>query len=1191
MNVLAKNMLRKGLLLAGLVVCVSAMACTGQAFAAMPWWHVNTISAPATQAGGESTLIVEVSDLGDMFVDGNEHAISIVDKLPAGITPLNVYSGGGGPLAEEIGKSMECAIEAQTVSCTYGLFLLAYERLIVVIGVKVTPGSGSGVSEVDVSGGGAPPVVSRRALELGEAPPAYGAENYEVTPEEEGGVPDTQAGSHPFQLTTTLTFNTKTEPVAVEGFGSVGEGEILPEVKPIELTKDLRFDLPPGLVGNPAPLPKCSIYVFLHNEAKDCPNDTVIGVSTSILKKAAQTSHIPYAVTKPLYSLEPAVGEPARFGFQTAAGPVILNTSVRTGGDYGVIVTVPDINAGAYFIGTQVTFWGVPADAPHASQRGTCLDTFTFAGGGLAEPECPVQETVKPFVIMPTSCTGPLRTTVEGDSWEHIGQYSPPKEYTSQYPSGEPYGLDGCNRLNFEPSIIVAPDGQAASTPTGVSVDEHIPQDASLNPGGLAESSVKDTLVTLPAGVGINPAGGDGLSACSQAAVALESSEEQTCPESAKIGTVEVKTPLLPNPLSGAAYLAEQNANPFGSLVAMYIVVYDPVSGVRIKVAGEVKPDPVTGQLVATFDNTPQLPFEDLVLHFFGGSRAPLDTPVLCGSYTTIALIAPWSGNPPVGSDSTFEINSGPNHTPCNSPLPFKPELTTGSLNIQAGAFTPFTMTMSREDGNQNLSSIELRLPPGLSGTLSNVKLCPEPQADEGICPEDSLIGETTVSVGVGGNPFTVKGGKVYITGSYKGAPFGLSIVNPAKAGPFDLEDTPTHKPACDCLVVRAKIEVNPITAALTITSNPPGSEYSIPTIIEGIPLQIKHVNVTINHLEDFTFNPTNCNSMAITGTLLSTEDSADQLSEPFQVTDCAALGFKPQFAVATEGKTSRADGASLTAKLSYPNVGGHSVLATGLANIAKVKVELPKQLPSRLSTLQKACTESTFKSNPANCPAASRIGFAKATTPLLPGDLEGPAYFVSNGSAKFPELIVVLTGYQGVTVDLHGETFISKTGITSSTFSTVPDVPVGTFELTLPEGPDSALAANGQLCGSKPVMPTEFLAQDGDVIHQSTPITVTDCKKTIKVVKHKKKAKGKKASITVTVPAAGKLTASAAGLSSASIHAGKAGEVTVTLALTSQEQRMLARHHGDQLAAHIQLHFTSKSGQRLSGSTMVLVG
>jgi hypothetical protein len=1088
---MSMNHLRRAVLGSVVVIVLCVFGCAGEAVAAMPWWHVNTVSAPASQPGGEGMLALEISDLGDAAVNGYADPVTIVDQLPVGVSATRVFGDGGGsfPIGHNVHTIIHCGIASQTVTCTYAGPLLAYERFMIGITVKVEPGSGTGMSEVSVSGGGAAPVLWRRALALNESLPGFGTENYELTPEEEGGVPDTQAGSHPFQLTTTLTFNTKASPV----FYFSPNEEALPEIRPVGLTKDLRFDLPPGLVGNPTPLPKCRLSVFVSYTVR-CPDNTAIGVATPITTSVGG-HYVPFATTVPLYSLEPAVGEPARFGFRTSLGPVILDTSVRTGSDYGVVVTVPDIPDDIVFIGTQVTFWGVPADSRHDTSRGQCLDQYEGVLPNLTTLElaCPIQEKPQPLLIMPTSCTSPWHTSVEGDSWENIGQFSTPKEYTFSNSAGEPISQDGCNRLNFEPSISVAPDGQQASTPTGLTVGVHVDQEASLNPTGLTESTVKNTIVTLPAGVALNPAGADGLSACSMSQVALNSPEEQSCPESSKVGTVEISTPLLPNPLVGAAYLAQQNANPFGSLVALYLVVYDPVSGVRVKLAGEVKPSIETGQLVSTFNETPPLPFEGLKIHFFGGSRAPLGTPALCGSYTTTASIAPWSGNPPAQASSEFHITSGPNGTPCSDPLPFKPELTTGSLNIQAGAFTPFMMTMSREDGNQNLDAIQLKMPSGLLGTLSSVKLCGEAEGNAGTCGPESLIGHTTVSVGLGGNPYTVNGGEVFITGSYHGAPYGLSIVNPAKAGPFDLGN----------VIVRAKIEVNPENAALTITSDSTGP-YAIPQMIDGIPLQIKHVNVSVDR-PDFTFNPTNCAPQEIGGSLTSSQGAVSALHVPFQVTNCATLGFKPILKVSTAGKTSRAKGASLNVKLTYPKAAFGSQ-----ANIGKVKVDLPKRLPSRLTTLQKACPDSTFNQNPAACPADSRIGSATATTPVLPVHLEGPAYFVSHGGAKFPELIIALSG-EGVTVYLHGETFISPQGITSSTFRTIPDVPIGTFELKLPQGTDSALAANGNLCTGKLVMPTTFVAANGISLKQSTPITVTGCPKP-KAKRSKKASRSDKA-------------------------------------------------------------------------------
>ncbi len=431
-----------------------------------------------------------------------------------------------------------------------------------------------------------------------------------------------------------------------------------------------------------------------------------------------------------------------------------------------------------------------------------------------------------------------------------------------------------------------------------------------------------------------------------------------------------------------------------------------------------------------------------------------------------------------------FEINSGPNASACpGQNLPFSPTLTGGTINNQAGSFSPLTTTISRPDGQQPLAGIQIHMPPGLSGSLTGVPLCPEPQADEGTCPPESLIGETTVSVGVGGEPFSVKGGKIYLTGPYHGSPFGLSIVNPAKAGPYDLE----KNTACDCVLVRARIDIDPHTAALTVTTDETGP-YKIPTILDGIPLQIQHINVLINR-PAFTFNPTNCQPLAITATLTSTESTSVSATVPFQATNCATLRFAPKFQVSTSGQTSKANGASLTVKLSYPTA------PSGVyANIAKVKVDLPKQLPSRLTTLQKACLAAVFEANAANCPAASIVGHAKATVPNIPVPLEGPAYFVSHGNEAFPSLTIVLQGY-GITIDLVGSTFIHN-GITSSTFKTIPDNPVNTFELTLPEGKYSALAANSNLCKPKLQlnMPTSFVAQNNTTIHQTTKITITGC-------------------------------------------------------------------------------------------------
>jgi len=965
----------------------------------------------------------------------------------------------------------------------------------------------------------------------------------------ERGLPDLQAGSHPYALVTTFFLN---GPEAHgEFFTSTGGG-----------LKNVRAELPPGFVGNPNATPKCSYPAFIGHV---CPNDTAVGEATTVFN-AGSTAGAPVELpgqvsSNPVYNLETPGAVAAEFGYIVGGTvPIFLDASVRTGGDYGITVNVRNIPLVKQVIGSRVTIWGVPAAAVHDPIRGQCLAEGSNQFGGTTIEQTPEEALqthneekstcskpelegagglpVQPLLTNPTSCGASRTATLSVQSWGEPAEPGKAAEpSTEATETAVMPDLLGCEKLDFSPSLSVQPDGSAGSTPTGLNVAVHVSQESTTNPEGLGEADVKDTTVALPPGVQVSPSASDGLQACAllkgtepekearegkreDAGINMETPQPANCPDASKIANVKIATPLLEHELTGAVYLAApQNfmglpENPFSSLIAMYLVAEEPEHGILVKLPGHVElGEPGVadglqpGQIRTTFENTPQLPFSELKLEFYGTARAPLATPALCGTYNTEASFVPWSGTPAVHPPASFQIESGPNGSPCSDPLPFSPVLHSSSSNIQAGAFTPLETTLSREDGQQNIQSVTLHYPAGLSGLLTGVKLCEEAQANAGTCGPESEIGETTVSVGLGNDPFTVVGGEVYITGPYNGtstctvgsagcAPFGLSIVNPAKAGPFDLQE---GRP----VVVRAKIEVNSTTAALTVVTNPSGA-YAIPHMIEGIPLQIKHVNVDVNR-PGFTFNPTDCGPMKIESTINSAEGAGSSTSVPFQVTNCGNLKFAPYFKVSTQGKTSKAKGASLTTTIAYP------APFNTYANIAKVKVELPKALPSRLTTLQKACTAAQFNANPAGCPAASVIGHARAVTPLLPVPLEGPAYFVSNGGEAFPNLIMVLQGY-GVTIDLVGDTFISKSGITSSTFKTVPDQPVTSFELTLPEGPYSALAANGNLCKQKLTMPTEFVAQNGAEIHENTKIAVTGCAKVATLTRAQKLKKALKA-------------------------------------------------------------------------------
>ena len=1138
-------------------------------FLAAPELVGEAVTKQVVEGKSDATIVVAVTNLGDANVSGTPAPVQIADSLPAGFraTSIEALRQGVTPVV----LKGQCSLK--TVSCEYEHTLTPYAEIELRIGVDVEePVARSGaLNEATVSGGegflckaGVPacgeqvpvgavaPVSIKRPLTVSSAASPFGLEYYELDNENEGGSADTQAGSHPFQQTTAFALN-QTD-----------------DARAAAVPKDLSFKWPPGLIGNPTAVARCTIKAFAAKPKPTCPLSSVVGVAMVTINEPGGAGVV--VLAEPLFNLEPEVGEPARLGFTPNGVPVFIDPAVRSGGDYGITVHAYNITQSVAFLSSQVTVWGVPGDTRHDPARGySCL--------GSVGDVCSLPESSPPsFLALPTSCprnpgTGqpePLQTSVEGDSWLE------PKP-TGQQPTLASFAmpaLDGCNRLPFTPSIRVTPDSEEASRPTGLKVDVHVPQEESVNAEGLSEADPRDITVALPQGIAIDPSGGDGLQACSEGLVGYKGSEElpsqpgtQTdvftptlpgsvnalaageteplqpginfCANASKIATATIKTPILANPIEGAVYLAAQESNPFGSLVAIYIVAEDPVSGVLVKLAGQVHLTE-SGQLVSTFENSPQAPFEDAEFHFFGGERAPLASPARCGTYTASASFTPWSaepGAPPLASSSSFNITSGPNGQPCpGSSLPFTPTLTADTINNQAGEFSPLSTTIGREDGDQNLSAVQIHFPPGISGLLSHVPLCAEQQANEGTCPEASLIGETTVSAGVGNDPVAVTGGKVFITEKYHGAPFGISVVNPVKAGPYDLEHTANQHPTCDCVVVRGKIEINPATAALTVTTNSEGEGYSIPHIIEGIPVQIKKVNVTVTRHE-FTFNPTNCSKFEVTSTISSFEGGAVNSSTPFRAANCANLAFSPKFEAFTQGNgKTKGNGASLTAKVTYPKVPQGTD-----ADIRYVKVELPKALPSRLETLQKACTAAQFKKNPAGCPEASLIGHAVVHTQLLPVPLEGPVYFVSNGGEAFPNLVMDLQG-DNVTVELVGDTFISKAGVTSTTFKTVPDEPFESFEIVLPEKRYSALGATTNLCkpvetkvvkkkvtvkrhGKKVkvtrkvsenvaaplVMPNEFIGQNGAVMKENTAIQVTGCPKARKAVKKKKLTKGKK--------------------------------------------------------------------------------
>jgi hypothetical protein len=903
---------------------------------------------------------------------------------------------------------------------------------------------------------------------LGVAPagasfgPKPGAEGFSLAFTNRDGSPDVQAGSHPYAFSTSFQLNTAAGP-----FGPLPDGAV----------KDIGIELPAGVAGNPGVATQClpSQLAFSDNAnfvANACRASSQIGMAELYFTFLGGLG-----VQVPLYNMVVPAGKPAVFGFIILGVEVFVDTSVRTGGDYGLTSSLTDVSAALPLAGSKVTLWGVPADPSHDAQR--CIQPEFFTGlceaapgtglEGFAPHSANLPE--RPLLSLPTACTGPLTATFNADSWQERGSF------VSR--SFEMPGMEGCERLPFSPTVSVTPDSGVAGAPTGLGVDMRFPQEEA--PGGLAEANMKKAVVTLPAGMAVSPSAADGLGGCTPGEIGLSTPDAASCPDSSKVGTVEVHTPVLEKPLVGSLYLAQQGnaglaqgSNPFGSLLALYLVAEG--SGVRIKVAGEVKTDPVTGQLTTVFDNNPRQPIGDLKLSFFGGPRAALVNPSSCGTYTADAQLSPWSGTPAVETTSSFQITQG-----CHG-AQFSPSFVAGTTNNQAGGFSPLSVTFSRGDQDEALGGVKVVTPPGLLGLLKTVPLCGEPQAAAGTCGDESLIGHTTVGAGPGSNPVYI-GGKVFLTGPYKGAPFGLSIVVPAVAGPFNL----------GTVVVRATINVDPHTAALTVVSDP------LPTILQGIPLQVRTVNVTVDR-PGFIFNPTDCEPLAVGGVITSTQGTAAQVSSRFQAANCAALGFAPKLVASAPAATSRNGGAALDVKVAYPS--------GAQANIHSVKVTLPKQLPARLSTVQQACPAATFEANPASCGEGALIGTGTASTPIFAAPLTGPAYLVSHGGESFPDVVVVLQG-QGVTVDLVGNVYIAKSGATSATFANVPDAPITAFDLSLPEGPHSGLSAVGSLCAEPLTMPTTITGQNGAQLTQTTKIAVSGCPKAKKKPKkHKKKHK-----------------------------------------------------------------------------------
>jgi hypothetical protein len=922
----------------------------------------------------------------------------------------------------------------------------------------------------------------------------------------------------------------------------------LPNQVPTGAVSHIRTDVAPGLATSPSAVPQCTMGEFGEKEAipgtgfyaeSKCSPETEIGMQSATVYAGPEAGDLalkgvvynlvqpkglasdygvalklPIPVTKGVLVkafLEHPIGDPATEKFleeQQYYAHTLIEGSVEFGQES------KGTNAGDYHDYFEIN---VSTALPLVSSR---LVFYGTRGEG-------------DFLTNATSCPGHLTTTLK---LEAEGG-STTRGYTTPVP------LTGCNLVPFSPSFALNPGTTASDAPDGLTTVLGLP----AHPGAseISSSQLRTAVVTLPEGMTLNPSAAAGLSACTPSQARIHSATRGTsCPSSSVLGTVKLEVPTLPpGSLSGNIYLGGPESGPItGPPYTMYVDAESERYGVSVRLKGLATPNATTGQVTTSFSENPEQPFTSIALKFNGGALAPIANPLGCGTATTHTSLTPFSGTAVQSPTSSFTVDSNGKGGSCSSPLPFSPSQSTANQSGNAGGHTSYTFNLTRNEGEQYLSQVWSVLPAGLVGAIPTVTQCTEAQASTNTCPATSQIGSATAISGSGPTPYSFGNGVVYLTGPYNGAPYGLSIVVPAVAGPFNL----------GLVTTRATINVDPKEARVIVKS-------VLPTIVGGIPIRLRGINVAINK-QGFLFNPTSCGPLATESLFTSTLGATHSASSPLQLANCNALSFKPSFKAKASGKTSRENGVSLETTINQP---------AGQANMRSVVVTLPKQLPSRQSTLKQACPEATFAGNPYLCPKGSFVGGARANTPTLPGKLQGPAIFVSHGGAAFPDLDLVLEA-NGVRVIVKGNTAI-KNGITTTSFLTNPDVPVSSVTVNLPTGAHSALGAVGNICTTPLYMPTVITGQNGGVVKQRTKISVGNCG--VQVVGAR--AIGSTAYLTVKTFAAGRISGGGSGLATVYRRLNGASNATsLRVPLTGS-----GRRRGRPFRARVRVGFVAKRG------------
>ncbi len=790
-----------------------------------------------------------------------------------------------------------------------------------------------------------------------------------------------------------------------------------------EVAQNVIFNSPQGVFGNPNAISQCTSIQFALEE---CSPNSQAGLITVYAKHEGQSKDL--LGTAPIYDMEPGPGQTALFAFvvPTLDLPINIPVAVRTSGNYGLRFTVADITQQIPLAAAHLIFWGLPADPSHNTER--------FSKGSLGEPPgCAgldgtgclggeIKPTVQndPLTDNPTTCSGePLVTTLE------VQTYADP-EHPTKKESGYP-SVTECVREVFKPVLYANPTTEETDSPSGLNIELIDPQFEGLT---SSPSELRASTVTLPPGLTINPDAADGQSDCTNAEANFDSEGPAQCPDNAKIGTLAVHSVALNGSLEGAIYIGEPEPN---DQYRLFLTASG--FGMNIKLVGSLYPNPKTGQLTATFEELPQVPFDEFDIHLFASERGLMATPTACTIYTTTATFYPWDQSlPEQESSEIFGLDSGPHGSECPGQIrPFNPTLEGGTSNPTAGAFSNFTLKLNREDGDQYLGKLNFTMPPGLTANLHGVTYCPDAdiaaaatnlgkveQADPS-CPTSSEIGSSNVAAGPGGHPFHAVG-KIYMAGPFQGAPLSLVAITAALAGPYDY----------GTVVVRVALHIDPADAHVIADSE------TVPEIIGGIPIRMREIQVNINK-PNFMINPTNCSPFSIGSEGVGDQGTAVSFSSYFHAVNCFGLGFSPRMSITQLG------GHKATARSKDPSLAIELNTRPGDANIKSLSVTLPKAFEIDQRHLGNICDRSELASD--QCAGRQPIGEAITETPLLEEPLKGPVYAVS-GFGVLPHLAFILGGQ--VTLMPEAESSSVQNGRLKTVVPVVPDAPIGHFRFTL---------------------------------------------------------------------------------------------------------------------------------------------